>query len=127
MIDDMAETHERVHLEKVLLAPPERVSAAVADAEELRNWWGPAGFTVHSLQFDPVDGTDYRLTMKPPTGDVFHIRATLLAVEAPSRLVHTFVYEEPDPDDQETVVTSTFERRQTGPVDSAVERRGQSG
>jgi uncharacterized protein YndB with AHSA1/START domain len=99
----------RLHLEKVLRAPPERVFAAFVDAEQLRQWWGPAGFTMESLQFDPVEGTDYRLTMKPPTGDAFHIRGTFLAVEAPRRLVHTFVYEEPDPDDQETLVTLTFE------------------
>jgi uncharacterized protein YndB with AHSA1/START domain/catechol 2,3-dioxygenase-like lactoylglutathione lyase family enzyme len=107
---NVTEHQERVHLEKDLLAPPERVFAAFVDPEQLRSWWGPAGFTVQDLQFDAVEGTDYRLTMKPPTGDVFHIRGTFVAVEAPRRLAHTFVYEEPDPDDQETLVTLTFER-----------------
>jgi uncharacterized protein YndB with AHSA1/START domain len=46
--------------------------------------------------------------MKPPDGDVFHIRGTFLAVEAPRRLAYTFVYEEPHPDDQETLVTLTL-------------------
>jgi len=59
--------------------PPERVFAAFVDAEQLRHWWGPAGFTVLSLQFDPVEGTDYRIAMKPPEGDIFHIRGTFRA------------------------------------------------
>jgi uncharacterized protein YndB with AHSA1/START domain len=61
-----------------------------------------------------VEGTDYRIAMQPPDGDVFHIRGTFRAVEAPRRLVYTFVYEEPDPDDQETVVTLTFEPSDSG-------------
>jgi len=111
---NVTEHQERVHLEKVLAAPPERVFAAFVDPEQLRNWWGPAAFTVQDLQFDAVEGADYRLTMKPPTGDVFHIGGTFLAVEAPSRLAHTFAYEEPDADDQETVVTLTFEEADSG-------------
>jgi uncharacterized protein YndB with AHSA1/START domain len=47
--------------------------------------------------------------MLAPDGSVFHIRGTFRAVEAPRRLVYTFVYEEPDPDDEETLVTVTLE------------------
>ena len=47
--------------------------------------------------------------MQPGRGDVFHIRGTFRVIEAPRRLVYTFAYEEPDPDDQETLVTLTFE------------------
>lgn len=87
---------------------------AFTDREQLRHWWGPLGFTVQSLRLDVVEGTDYRIAMQPPDGDVFHIRGTFRAVEAPRRLVYTFVYEEPDPDDQETVVTLTFEPSDSG-------------
>jgi uncharacterized protein YndB with AHSA1/START domain len=112
MIDEMAEAEQpsvtRLRLEKPLSVPPERVFAAFVDAEQFRNWWGPAGFAVLDLQFDVVEGRDYRIVMKPPDGDVFHIRGTFLAVEAPRRLAYTFVYEEPHPDDQETLVTLTL-------------------
>ena len=104
----------RLHLEKILPVPPGRVFGAFTDAEQLRHWWGPVGFTVASLQFDPAEGTDYRITMQPPEGDVFHIRGTFRAVEAPRRLSYTFIYEEPDADDQETLVTLTFDPHDVG-------------
>ena len=94
--------------------PPERVFVAFVDAEQVRRWWGPAGFTVPRLRFDAVEGREYRIVMQPPDGDVFHIRGTFRAVEASRRLIFTFIYEEPDPDDQETLVTLTFDSTDSG-------------
>lgn len=99
-----------LHLRKTLAAPPERVFAAFVDAESLAKWWGPAGFTSPSVQLDAREGGRYRITMQPPEGDAFHLRGEFREIEAPRRLVYTFVWEEPDPDDQETLVTLTFER-----------------
>ena len=98
----------RLHLEKDLAALPERVFAAVVEADQLRQWWGPAGFAVPRLRFNVVEGATFRITMQPPEGDAFHLGGTFRVVEAPTRLVFTFAWEEPDPDDQETVVTVTF-------------------
>ena len=99
----------RLHLEMVVASPPERVFAAFSDADELRQWWGPKSFTVPYLQFDVAEGARYRITMQPPDGEAFHLGGTFRVVEAPRRLVFTFAWEEPDPDDQETVVTVSFE------------------
>lgn len=104
----------RLHLERILDVPPTRVFAAFVDAEQFRHWWGPAGFTVPSLRFDAVEGADYRIVMQPPGGDAFHIRGTFRAVDRPHRLSFTFVYEEPDRDDQETLVTVNFEAADKG-------------
>jgi uncharacterized protein YndB with AHSA1/START domain len=98
----------RLHLELVVAAPPERVFAAVTDADELRQWWGPKSFTVPHLQFDVAEGASYRITMQPPEGEAFHLGGTFHVVEAPRLLVFTFAWEEPDPDDQESVVTVSF-------------------
>ena len=98
-----------LHLEKALAAPPERVFAACVEADKLAEWWGPAGFTAPSLQLDARQGGRYRITMQPPEGEAFHLRGKFREIEAPRRLVYTFVWEEPDPDDQETVVVLTFE------------------
>ena len=104
----------QLRLEKVLRLPPEAVFDAFVDAQQVQHWWGPVGFTVVGLQFRPVEGTDYRIEMQPPEGEVFHIRGTIRAVEAPRRLAYTFIYEEPDPDDQETLVTTAAASRRRG-------------
>lgn len=117
MIDDMAAGQQaelRLELEKVFVVPPERIFTAFVAAEQLRRWWGPAGFSVSRLEFDAVEGASYRIAMQPPEGDVFHICGTFHAVEPPRRISFTFAYEEPDPDDQETLVTVTLEPSDPG-------------
>jgi uncharacterized protein YndB with AHSA1/START domain len=118
MINGMAEAEQptgtRLHLERIVVGPQHRVFAAFIDAEQLRRWWGPAGFTVPRLQFDAAEGMDYWIAMQPPDGDVFHIRGSFRVVEPPRRLIFTFNYEEPDPDDQETLVTLAFESADAG-------------
>jgi uncharacterized protein YndB with AHSA1/START domain len=99
-----------LHLELTVAAPPERVFAACVEPEKLAEWWGPASFTSPDLELDVREGGWYRITMQPPDGEAFHLRGEFLEVVAPRRLRYTFVWEEPDPDDQETVVTLTFER-----------------
>lgn len=84
--------------------------AACVDTEKLAEWWGPAGFISQSVELDVREGGRYRITMQPPEGDPFHLSGEFREVDAPRRLFYTFVWEEPDPDDQETVVTLTFER-----------------
>jgi uncharacterized protein YndB with AHSA1/START domain len=97
-----------LRLEKVLRAPRERVFAACVEAEELAEWWGPTGFTVPNVELCVRVGGRYRITMQPPDGGAFHIAGEFRKVEPARRLVYTFEYEEPDPDDQVTVVTVSF-------------------
>jgi uncharacterized protein YndB with AHSA1/START domain len=91
-----------------LPAPRVRVFKALTNPGELAKWWGPHGFTSPSLDFDPRVGGGYRITMQPPDGEVFHLSGEFREVDPPSRLAFTFRWEEPDPDDQETVVTLTL-------------------
>jgi uncharacterized protein YndB with AHSA1/START domain len=97
-----------LHLEKVLDAPSERVFTACVEPEQLAEWFGPKGFTVLGVEADVREGGRYRLTMQPPDGHPFHLGGEFREIEPPRQLVYTFEYEEPDPDDQETVVTLSF-------------------
>ena len=46
--------------------------------------------------------------MQPPDGEPFRLTGEFRDVEPPVRLVFTFVYEEPDPDDVDTLVELSF-------------------
>jgi uncharacterized protein YndB with AHSA1/START domain len=94
--------------ERVLPAPREEVFAAFTDPEQLARWWGPEGFSVPSLRFEPRLGESYRIEMQPPDGDPFSLTGEFRRVEPPARLDYTFVWEDPDPDDVETLVALSF-------------------
>jgi len=53
-------------------------------------------------------GGRYRIAMQPPEGDLFHLTGEFREVDPPARLAYTFVWEPPDPDDRETLVTLSF-------------------
>jgi len=97
-----------LHLEKVVPASAERVFAACLDPDELAQWWGPAGFTSPGLDLDPREGGRYRIRMQPPEGEAFHLRGEFVEIDPPRRLAYTFEWEEPDPDDRQTVATLSF-------------------
>jgi uncharacterized protein YndB with AHSA1/START domain len=94
-----------LELGRVLPAPRPLVFAALTEPDELSRWWGPEGFTIPSIDFAARVGNRYRIEMQPPAGDAFHLSGEFREVEPPSRLSYTFVWEPPDPDDQETLVT----------------------
>jgi uncharacterized protein YndB with AHSA1/START domain len=100
-----------LELKRVLPAVRSLVFRAFSDANELARWWGPAGFTAPSLDFDPRPGAAYRIEMQPPEGDSFHLTGEFREVDPPARLAYTFVWEPPDPDDVETEVRLSFRER----------------
>src|SRR5215217_906290 len=93
---------------RVLPAAPAVVFRAFSAPDELAKWWGPEGFTAPSLEFDPRVGDSYRIEMQPPEGDPFYLTGEFREVEPPDRLAYTFVWEDPDPDDVETLVELSF-------------------
>ena len=98
-----------LELTRVIPAPRRVVFEAFAGPGELARWWGPAGFSVLSLEFDPRVGEAYRIEMQPPEGEAFHVSGEFREVESPARLAFTFVYDPPDPDDVDTLVELTLE------------------
>jgi uncharacterized protein YndB with AHSA1/START domain len=95
-------------MKRVLPAAPSVVFRAFSDSSALARWWGPMGFTTPSLEFQPRVGESYRIEMQPPEGDLFYLTGEFREVDAPARLAYTFIWEDPDPDDVETLVALSF-------------------
>jgi uncharacterized protein YndB with AHSA1/START domain len=74
------------------------VFTAFVEPVELAEWWGPRGFTSPAIDLDLRVGGSYRIAMQPPEGE-------FLVIDRPGLLSYTFRWEEPTPDDRETVVT----------------------
>jgi uncharacterized protein YndB with AHSA1/START domain len=98
-----------LELSCLLEAPRQRVFAMLTTPAELTRWWGPRGFTTPKIELDLRVGSGYRFTMQPPDAELFHLSGEFLEIDPPSRLVYTFRWEEPDPDDRETVVQLVLE------------------
>jgi len=99
-----------LEIRRVLTAVPSVVFAAFSDSGEceLTKWWGPNGFTIPSLEFQPRVGQSYLIEMQPPEGDPFYLSGEFREVDPPDRLAFTFVWEDPDPDDVENLVALSF-------------------
>ena len=100
-----------LRLDRVLPAPRPSVFRACIEPAELARWWGPHGFTTPEIDLDLRVGGGYRFGMQPPDGEVFHLSGEFREIETPARLVYTFRWEEPDPDDRETVVAMSLSDR----------------
>lgn len=97
-----------LEIERILPAARPAVFAAFANQDLLSRWWGPEGFAIAAIQFEPRVGEQYRIEMQPPDGEAFNLIGEFREVDPPSRLAFTFVWAEPDPDDVETLVELTF-------------------
>ena len=93
-----------LRLTRLLPAPRERVFEAITRPADLARWWGPRGFTIPAVELDLRVGGRFRFTMQPPGGDPFHLSGEFVEIDPPSRLAYTFRWDEPTPDDRETVV-----------------------
>ena len=107
--------HRRVlQLRTGLDAPRELVFRALTDPAALATWWGPAGFTTPELELDLEVGGRYRFGMQPPDGDLFHLTGVFIEIDPPLSLAYSFRWEEPTPDDQDTVVRLTLDATEHG-------------
>jgi uncharacterized protein YndB with AHSA1/START domain len=97
-----------LEIKRVLPAGPSVVFELFTDPAQLARWWGPEDFAIPSLKFEARVGEGYRIEMQPPEGDAFYLTGEVREVDRPSRLAYTFRWEDPDPDDVETVVELSF-------------------
>lgn len=95
-------------------APCEQVFRALTEPAALATWWGPSGFTTPGIELDLRVGGGYRFGMQPPEGELFHLAGEFIEIDPPSLLAYTFRWEEPDPDDRETVVRLSLDEIGSG-------------
>jgi uncharacterized protein YndB with AHSA1/START domain len=94
-----------LEMTRVIHAPRQRVFSAMTEPDVLAKWWGPSGFTAPSVELDRRVGGGYRIAMQPPDGELFYLSGEFREIDPPARLAYTFRWEDPDPDDRETLVT----------------------
>jgi uncharacterized protein YndB with AHSA1/START domain len=94
-----------LQMKRVINAPRPLMFNALTEPDELAKWWGPSGFIAPSVEVDLRVGGSYRIAMQPPDRDLFHLSGEFREVDPPARLAYTFRWEDPDPDDRETLVT----------------------
>jgi uncharacterized protein YndB with AHSA1/START domain len=100
-----------LEIERVLPVARPAAFAAFTDPDVLASWWGPEGFSIPSLNFEPRAGERYRIEMQPPEGEAFYLTGEFREVDPPERLAFTFAWEDPDPDDVETLARLAFRDR----------------
>lgn len=71
---------------RVLDAPRERVFAAWTDPEQIRQWFGPAGFTTETVECDIRPGGRWRFVYTGPDGRTYDNRMLFLRIEPPQRI-----------------------------------------
>lgn len=76
-------------------APRERVWKAWTDAAELKQWWGPSGFKVHTCTVDLRPGGIFHYGMSSPDGIEVWGKFVYRKIEAPSRIVCIVSFSDP--------------------------------
>ncbi len=85
--DETIASHGPFTLSRTFNSPREKVYAAWTEADQLTQWWGPAGIQIEVLTLDINVGGLFHYKMITPTGDAIYGRFIYEIVEAPERLV----------------------------------------
>ena len=68
-------------------APRDLVWTCFTDAEHLKHWWGPKGFTVTHAKVDLRPGGTYHYAMKAPDGSTIWGKFVFREIAGPERMV----------------------------------------
>ncbi len=97
---------------RVIRAPRQKVFDAFIKPDLVRQWMGPRGFKVTTLEMEPRAGGLYRLTMQHRMGDTATVYGTYKEITPPERIVFTWKWEaDHGAELPETLVTVTFTER----------------
>jgi uncharacterized protein YndB with AHSA1/START domain len=74
-------------ISRVLDAPRELVWKAFTEADRMKQWWGPKGFTVFASKMDLRPGGTYHYGMKAPDGTPMWGKMVYREIVPPERIV----------------------------------------
>jgi uncharacterized protein YndB with AHSA1/START domain len=98
---------EVIIVRKVFPAPKERVFRAWTEPSQVKRWWSIGeGWKTSFVDMDVRVGGKFRLGNEPPDGNVVLITGEFLVVQPPDKLVYTWHFEAPKP--EESVVKVEF-------------------
>jgi uncharacterized protein YndB with AHSA1/START domain len=84
----------RIALARRLAAPRAVVFRAWTEADVLRRWWGPAGFSNPVCEADAREGGLIRIVMRAPDGSTHPMRGAFRELAPPRRLALTLLAED---------------------------------
>jgi uncharacterized protein YndB with AHSA1/START domain len=102
------DTSTSLRISRVVRADRETVFRAWTEADRLKQWAAPEGFSVVATEVDLTVGGRYRIQMQSPDGEHHTAAGTYRAIERPLRLCYTWQWEEGGYDVGETLVTVEF-------------------
>ncbi|MDH3297416.1 MAG: SRPBCC domain-containing protein [Gemmatimonadota bacterium] len=103
------ETSTSLQITRMLKAERARVFRAWSTADGLKQWACPEGATIEDVRVDLQVGGRYRIRMNGSEGQTYTAVGTYREITAPSRLVYSWEWEEPEHAVGETLVTVDFE------------------
>jgi len=110
MINPVYESDSALEIRRIYKASRERVFQAWTDPDQLKKWFAVSeGFKTPIAEVDLQVGSPYRIGMQPPGGDAVLIAGGVYQqISPPEKLVFTWRWETPDPNEPETLVTVEF-------------------
>jgi uncharacterized protein YndB with AHSA1/START domain len=82
-------------ISRVFDAPRDKVWKSWTEAERLKQWWGPAGFKVHTAKVDLRPGGTFLYGMTAPDGSEMWGKFTYREILAPKKLAFVVAFSDP--------------------------------
>ena len=98
----------QILLERAFPAPPEVLFDALTRPEHVRRWWNPFGGELSHCEADLRVGGVWRYVLAGPDGHTAAFHGTYQALDRPTRIQTTQVYESAELGDPQSLVTLTL-------------------
>jgi uncharacterized protein YndB with AHSA1/START domain len=123
--DPTASEPAPLRLERTFDAPVQAVFDAWMSTHALRRWW-PAGpdWETPVAEVDARVGGALRLVMRSPEGKEFGGSGEYVEIDPPRRLVFTWTWEGPEPDEKRQLVEVEFHDRGDGTTSLVLTNKG---